>query len=214
MKLPGTLEQRLTVMKPGRFRWVNEADVVVLEDAGIRVAFALGGATSCIELRLNPDDVQFLRGGKCADFALLLARGEDEFEAHVVEHKRSVGEKEWPRIQEQLEWAIVRLHAIAGVLGIHIQNTLVYTAFCNDKLSRDRSANLVAMKIPVGSAAHRWAEARRSWESGKIRSVLFDRDVEHIPIRASVEGAASVTCLLRQRADEDDAHWQFQSVGQ
>lgn len=216
MRLPGTIEERLQVIQAERCLLLREVEVAELEDDGIHVGCSLAGFTTCIQLRLKPNDVQFLRERVCADFALLLARGEDAFEAHVLELKKSVGEKEWLHIQEQLEWAVVRLLAIAGVLGIHIQAVTVYTVFCNDKLSRESAPDPAAMKIPVGTsadpqraaAARRWAEARRSWEQGRIHLKTFARDIEHRRIPADT-GIAAVTCCPHPTPADHATTWRF-----
>lgn len=217
MRLPGTIEERLDVIRKER-RWLlKDIDIAVLEDDGIRVDCSLAGVTTCIQLRLEPNDIQFLRGPKCADFALLLDRGGDAFEAHVLELKKSVGEKEWLHVQEQLEWAVVRLLAIAGVLGIHIQAVTVYTVFCNDKLSRESAPDPAGMKIPVGTsadpqraaAARRWAEARRSWEQGRVHLKAFARDIEHRRIPADSTGIAAVTCCPHPVPADHATTWRF-----
>jgi hypothetical protein len=216
MRLPGTLDQRLRVMHAARWELLRETETAVLEDEGVRVACALDGATACVRLRLLPNDVQFLRGAKCADFALLLARGDDVFEAHVVELKGSVGEDDWARIQGQHTWATVRLLAIAGVLGVRIGEVTTYTAFIKDRLSREGSQNPVVMKIPVdpkveGKARQR-AEARRTWESGRLHMDAFGEDVEHRRIRTGEDGRADVACRPRSSPGEDETRWIFELV--
>ncbi len=220
MKLPGSIEERLTVLHPERCRLLREKDVAGLEDHGLRIDCSLAGATRAVQLRLKPQDIQLLRGSVCADFALLLERGDDVFEAHVIELKKSVGEWEWVHIREQLEWAVVRLLAIAGVLGIRLQGVTTYTVLCNDKLARESSANLAGMKIPVGAPSttdtganvRRWAEARRSWESGRLRMEAFARSVEHRRIVTGEAGSAAVTCRLRATAAADETTWTFEPV--
>ncbi|AUX47142.1 uncharacterized protein SOCE26_086540 [Sorangium cellulosum] len=221
MRLPGSIEERLEkLVKADRWRLLRETDVAGLEDDAVRVDCALAGATSCIQLSLRPQDVQFLQKDVCADFALLLARGDDVFEAHIVELKRSVKERNWAHIQEQLEWAAVRLVAVAGVLDIRLHGVVAYTAFCNDKLAREGSTNPAAMKIPLGpsdpgaseASAHRWADARRSWERDHIRMATFDRDVEHRRIRADESGRATVLCRTRSSPGESDTRWRFEPV--
>ncbi len=207
MKLPGSLENRLGVLSPARYRLHSGHERILMEDAGIRVECSLEGTTQCIHLRLKPDDIQFLREGKCADFALLLARDNDEFEAHIVEHKRAIGKDEWERVQKQLEWALVRLLAIAGVVGIRIEGVVVYTVFCNDKLSREGSSNPAIMKVPVGEAATRWTHARRSWERAKVHLEVFDRDVDHFKIQTAANGLAAVVCEKRTLAESSTARW-------
>jgi hypothetical protein len=222
MRLPGTIEERLNVLHADRCRLLHEMDVAELEDEGVRVDCSLGGATYGIHLRLKPEDVQFLRERVCADFALLLARGDEAFEAHIVELKKTVREKDWTHVQEQLEWAAVRMLAIGGVLGVQIHGVTVYTAFCNDKLSRESSPNLVGMKIPVGPTdisssdanLRRWAEARLSWERGHVRMDVFGRDVEHRRIRANEAGRAAVACRLRSLPGEHDTKWYFEPVAE
>jgi hypothetical protein len=219
MRLPGTIEDRLEVILADRRRLLRTTDVAALEDEGIRVDCSLDGSASCILLRLGPRDVQFLRGRACADFALLLDRGDDAFEAHVVELKKTVDPKAWIHVQEQLEWAVVRLLAVAGVLGIRLHGVTIYTAFCRDKLAQESSPNPIAMKIPVGLSgsgaadadALRWAEARRSWERGRVRMDVFGQEVEHRRIRADEGGRAAVACHLRTSPDEGDTRWFLQA---
>jgi hypothetical protein len=221
MRLPGTLAERLEVICPNRRRLLRETEIATLEDAGLRVDCALDGAAACILLRLKERDVQFLRELVCADFALLLDRGEDAFEAHVVELKKSVDPKTWGHLQEQLQWAVVRLLAIAGVLGVRIDAVTVYTAFRRDRLAKELSPNPAAMKIPVAPAhpragdagALRWAEARRSWERGRVRMEVFGAEVEHRRIQANEAGRAAVTCRLRSSPGDDGTRWFFEAAG-
>ncbi|WP_437997281.1 hypothetical protein WMF26_41630 [Sorangium sp. So ce185] len=223
MRLPGTIEERLAVIRAGRWKLLRATEIAELEDEGVRVSCSLAGAASCVELRLIPDDVQFLRETTCADFALLLARGDDAFEAHIVELKRSVGTNTWEHVQKQLEWAAVRLLAIAGVVGIRIDGVVAYTAFCNDKLARESSTNPASMKIPLGPSGilasdanvRRRAEARRSWERGSIWMKALGRDVEHRRIRANEVGttaAGHVACRPRSSPAEGDTTWLFEPV--
>jgi hypothetical protein len=216
MRLPGTLDERLHVMLPDRWELLGETDTARLEDEGIRVDCWLAGTTACVRLRLMPTDVQFLRGAKCADFALLLARGDDVFEAHVVELKGSVDEKDWARIQGQHEWATVRLLAIAGVLDIRIRGVTVYTAFRGDRLSREGSPNPAAMKIPLDATTEakdrKRVEARRSWESGRIRMEVFQEVVEHLRIRTNDDGFANVGCRSRSSPSEGETMWFFEPI--
>ena len=107
MRLPGPLDDRLRVMLRERWELLRDTDTARLEDEGVRVDCALTGTTACIQLRLDPDDVHFLVDGHCADFALLLDRGDDVFEAHVVELKRSVSEKRVQRMNLDLTAARV-----------------------------------------------------------------------------------------------------------
>ncbi|WP_437277008.1 hypothetical protein WME90_38045 [Sorangium sp. So ce375] len=221
MRLPGTIEERLKVIRGGRWKLLHATDVAELEDEGVRVSCALAGAASCIELRLMPGDVQLLRESACADFALLLARGDDAFEAHIIELKRSVGKDTWEHVQKQLEWAAVRLLAIAGVLGVRIRGVVAYTAFCSDKLARESSTNPAIMKTSLGpsdaseSNVRRWAEARRSWERGSIWMQELRRHIEHRQIRThevgpAAAGHATVTCRPRSAPGEDDTSWLFE----
>ena len=93
-----------------------------------------------------------------------------------------------------------------------------YTVFCNDKLARESSPNLVGMKIPVGSSdgsaneanIRRWTEARLSWERGRIHMEVIRRDVEHRPIHANEAGRAAAACRLRSSADEHETKWFFE----
>ncbi|WP_437936169.1 hypothetical protein [Sorangium sp. So ce341] len=223
MRLPGTIEERLAVIRADRWRLLRATEIAELEDEGVRVSCSLAGAAPCIELRLLPDDVQFLRERACADFALLLARGGDAFEAHIVELKRSVGKDTWEHVQKQLEWAAVRLLAIAGVVGIRIHGVVAYTAFCNDKLARETSTNPAGMKIPLGPSdaseakGHRWAEARRSWERGSIWMKELGRHVEHRRIQTNevvpaVAGRAAVACRPRSSPGADDTAWLLEPI--
>jgi hypothetical protein len=202
VKLPGLLGERLRVLHAERARLHGASETAVLEDADVRVECDLAGSTMCVRLRLVPEDIQFLRNGHCADFALLLARGGDAFEAHVVELTRTAAREKWDTVRQQHEWAIVRLLAIAGVLGIEIEGVVAYTAYNRDKLTRDPAL----LKVPVDPEnTRRWAEARRTWESGRLRMDVLGRDVEHRRLPAREDGPAVVAC--RRRASPGDTVW-------
>ena len=107
-------------------------------------------------------------------------------------------------MRKQHEWAIVRLLAIAGLLGIEIEGVVVYSAYNQDKFSRDPAL----LKAPVDPEnTLRWAEARRSWEQPHLRMEVLGREVEHRRIAAGEEGAAVVEC--RRREAPGDTVWVF-----
>jgi hypothetical protein len=203
-------------MNPDRCRWLVETDSDTLSDAGIHIEVKLDGVSSCIRFRLEPEDIQCFHKDfrVCADFAILVSRGDDEFEAHILEHKKTVKVDEFIHVQAQLEGAMVRLLAIAGILGIRIRAVTTYTAFCNDKISREASPEMTTMKIPVGPNDYHRAQARRSWEHGTLQMKRFGSEVRHVKVQVNENGRAIIACHPHAAHDASDAQWQFRPVAE
>jgi len=216
MRLPGSIAQRLDVINRGTGQLLGATEVTELEDEGVAIQCRLEGTAPCIRLCLPKQGIKMLRGQKCADFALLLERAEDVFEAHILEFTTTVSLKKWDTVREQLEWATLHVLAAAGILGIRIQGVVFYTVHHREDLSREGSRNPAVMKIPVSprseADAIRWAEARRSWESGRVSTANFGVDVEHLRIHAGEDGRTAVTCRPRSSSGEDDTLWVFEPV--
>ena len=209
MRLPGSIEERLRVLTTERARLLLATEIAVLDDDEVRVECNLAGLTSCIWLDLPEQGIKILRLQGCADFALLLAQDGEGFEAHVYELTRTVARQKWDTAKKQLEGAVLNVLAIAGILGIEIRGVVTYTAFNQDRLSRESSPSLTLLKQSIDPTAienaRRGAEARRSWERGHIWMDVLGRDVEH----RRIEAPAAVEC--RPRASSGDTLWIFEA---
>lgn len=71
---------------------------------------------------------------KAADGIVLARTPEGRWQAHIVECKRTIGTGTWAQAQQQLGGSRIRLDALAGVLGVQIDQVCLYTAFRREKL--------------------------------------------------------------------------------
>lgn len=149
------------------------------------------------------EGIKILRRQKCADFALLLARDGDEYEAHVYELTKTIARQKWDTVREQLECAVVHVLAVAGILGIELRGVVTYTVYNQNKLALDPALLKAPVDPNTSESARVWMKARLSWERGHIWMAVLGRDVEHRRIEAS----AAIAC--RPRPSPGDTRWIF-----
>ena len=181
MRASGTLEERLAAhvqptiaLKGGEVRFYeiveppSKAIVEERETAGeARVECDLPPGTRCVRWNLGTGKFQFLKEEKNADGALLLFRDDGSkdgaFEAHILECKRTVDQKKWSDVLQQMRWTLARLLAVCGTLGIPVVKACLYTAFRRDSLSSNSSRNPALPRIPIGGGARLDGELELSW---------------------------------------------------
>lgn len=92
---------------------------------------------------------------------MLARRPDARWEAHIVECKASVGVNAWQRIREQFRGSRIRLDAICGVLGIHVDDVTLYTAFRNDRMGL-ASPELSIVDMVAGGPSPAQTEVERA----------------------------------------------------
>jgi hypothetical protein len=209
----GTLEERLRSflrVEAGERRIYElipppgPAVVVERERQGeANVACRIPEGSLCIQWILKDGLFLFLREQKNADGAFFLGAGQEAFEAHVIECKRTVDQSKWNDINHQMGWTLLRLRALAGVLGVTLSRAVLYTAYRNDKLSPDSSPNPAAMRRTVGAPAEPEEQelnnARRrqlDWMEDDIELRGFSGRFPHKKIELDANGAGAVDLEL------------------
>jgi hypothetical protein len=143
-----------------------------------RVECTLPDGSRCVQWNLQTGMFQFLQEEKNADGALLVWRADGtvdgSFDAHVLECKRTVDQRKWADVLQQMRWTLARLLAVAGTLGVPIARARFYTAYRRDLLSSDSSRNPALPRIPIAGGAPPHGEldrARRQqldWENDDL----------------------------------------------
>jgi hypothetical protein len=86
----------------------------------------------------------FLRKQLAADGALILRQPDGAYEAHIMECKLTINQDTWDKAKRQMGWSLLRLRALAGVLGIQFQRVVCYTAYRSEKWEPG------LLKVPLG----------------------------------------------------------------
>lgn len=155
MKLAGDLEKQLkSSVQDSLYRIVIGPSPVVVEetakDGRARVVFEPAEGARCVEWHVQQRLFNFLKEDKNADGAFFVQCRERSFEAHIVECKRTINQDSWDKAKRQMRWTLLRLRALAGVLGVELASVVCYTAFCEDELHPDSSPDPAEGKIPIG----------------------------------------------------------------
>ena len=80
-------------------------------------------------------DIQFWQKGstkslsKRVDHIIFEHQGQELWKLHLIEMKGSVGERKWTEIKGKFRASYLVAQAIAGMLGLHISETVMYTTF-------------------------------------------------------------------------------------
>jgi hypothetical protein len=200
MDRSGDLVQRLeswirptTLDRQAFYEIIQSPDVVLVQERAqpgeAVVPCPLPEQCICIQWRLDTGLFRFLQGEKNADGPLLLGYPDGRYEAHIIECKATVGHRNWSEIVEQMRWTLLKLLAIAGVLGIRIDRVVFGTAYRNDKLSRHE--NPVATKPTISTRDDQTPKERErreiqsgqiAWERGELRLPGFVHPFRHVRI--------------------------------
>lgn len=87
----------------------------------------------------------FLKEKLAADGAVILQLPDGTYEAHIMECKLTVNQDSWARAKRQMRWTLIRLRALAGVLGIQFKRVVCYTAYRFERWETG------LVKIPIGA---------------------------------------------------------------
>ncbi len=184
MKLAGDLEQRLSrSIQRAFYRIVRAPDPVIIEETaedGL-AHLTLDAGALAVEWKIQSKVFGFLGDTKNADGALFVLRGGDEVDAHVVECKRTMTQESWSKAKLQMRWTLLRLFALAGVLGLTIRSVTCHTAYCAEEIEPDSSPNPLAGKAMSGEAEE--ATTAEGAEDVEARRRLFDWNGEHLHLR-------------------------------
>jgi hypothetical protein len=185
MRLSGDLEKQLNcTIQDSLYKIVIGPSPIVVEetakDGRARVIFEPEGDVRCIEWLIQRSLFAFLKEDKNADGAFFVQRSESSFEAHIVECKRTINQDSWHKAKRQMRWTLIRLRALAGVLGIELANVVCYTAYCDDELQADSSPDPAESKISIGDEEPSTPE---DIEDQQTRRRQFDWDGEEVHLR-------------------------------
>lgn len=193
MDRSGDVTQRLAIWirskKDGKplslYRLAKSPDrVVVVEPSSsgkAEVTCPIPDGCECIEWQINENDLfMFLQETNNADGALLLRRPNGDFEAHIIECKKTVDQTKWPEILVQIQWTLGRLLAIAGVIDIKIQTAILGTAYRYDRLSEEESPNPTSGKPALDAPALRDLDEEQL-NNARLKQLAWMNDEVHLP---------------------------------
>lgn len=112
--------------------------------------------------KLEDKKLKYFKNEKCADY-IMYEKKEDEWYLHIFELKRSIGSSEWDKIKAQFAGALQNAEALAGFLGISINEVRVYSAYRNDKLNDFANPIKLHNKIRMNSSG------KTDWNDSRIK---------------------------------------------
>ena len=183
----------------------GKALVVEREKSGeAEIACTLPEGCVCVQWNLPTGLFNFLQEDKNADGAFFIQQESDGvIEAHIVECKKTVDQKKWTDIVQQMRWTLSKLLALAGALGLPISRVVLYTAFRNDSLSFERSPNFTGMKRTIGEQTEEDLQLNEEgrefldWEEDKVRLRGFEGMFSHRKIQLDKESGRGAVLFER-----------------
>jgi hypothetical protein len=167
MKLVGNLWQRLQcAIDERRYRVVFAPDTILVKEkqrlgrAEIRLVPAMGMV--CVAWDIEEQLFGFLSNEKNADGAFFVLGQGDEVEAHILECKMTLNRGTWSKVKNQLRATLLRLRALAGVLGLTITRVVCYSAFHEEEEVSPTSFDPAILRAPIGEVAAPTAEERET----------------------------------------------------
>lgn len=155
MRLAGDLWQRLgCAIDRRRYDVVAAPDPIVLNEddplgrAEIRLDLIPG--MRCVVWHIEDNVFGFLSNDQNADGAFFVLGRDDEVEAHIIECKMTLNRGTWVKVRKQMRATLLRLRALAGVLGLTITRVVCYSAFHEEEAAPLTSANLAFTRPPLG----------------------------------------------------------------
>jgi hypothetical protein len=165
-----------------------EARVVERQkDGKAEISCALPAGALCIEWNIEKDLFPFLKSNECTDGAFLVERPDGSFDAHILECKITINQDSRSKAKAQMAWTLVRVLALAGVLGARVHRAILYTAYCQDRM--DKSPGLA--KLPLGRIEDAEEDAevvdalrgQFDWPERQVELRGFDERFVHHAIR-------------------------------
>ncbi|WP_437622627.1 hypothetical protein [Sorangium sp. So ce1151] len=188
----GSLEQRLAaiiapalgdggpfyeVLRPPSQPTVKETK----KEGHAEVACIIPEGHLCIQWRFEETGrFLFLLGDKNADGAFLVIGPDGRIEAHIIECKRKVTQGKWEDILQQMRWTLYKLLALAGVLGLSIDEVHLGTAYRFDELSEESSPNPTLGKPTLGGTSPQTPGADEL-SASRLRQLAWENDEVHLP---------------------------------
>ena len=109
---------------------------------------------------LNADKniVGYFKNQKCADAIIFQRINESDWKLIIIEFKRTLSIKNLTKSIDQFKGAIHNAIALAGILGIEEFKCIeVYSAYRNEKISSDKSENVVIQKdVSIRKLIKQW----------------------------------------------------------
>jgi hypothetical protein len=183
-----------------RFQLVEGPSDILVEETQkegyAHILCRFGQGFRVVQWWLQTGDLRPIGSEKNADGAMLVVRPDGVLEAHVMECKQTITPSKWREALEQLEWTVIRLLAIAGALHERVGRVVLYTAYRNDKLSLDESADAELFKLPLGEEENSSARRDLSWMRSEVELPGWASRFEHVKVLKDERGHAAVDLLV------------------
>lgn len=137
---------------------------------------------------------------KRVDHMIFEHQGQELWKLHLIEMKGSVGERKWPEIKGKFRASYLVAQAIAGMLGLHISETVMYTAF-----EKVRFAPPGTMPSARRTGTGRMLVKMEDEWNGKRFGLNFGKRLPfvHIPVRMTRDEAGKLVGSLTEEKAAD-----------
>lgn len=117
---------------------------------------------------LNADKniVGYFKNQKCADAIIFQKVNDTDWKLIIIEFKKTISIKNLTKSIDQFKGAIHNALALAGILGIEEFKCIeVYSAYRHEKISSDKSENVVTQKnINIRKLIKQWEEQKVNFD--------------------------------------------------
>lgn len=117
---------------------------------------------------------QFLEGDKAADGVFFVCHTDSRIDVHIIECKRTITNSTWAQAKKQLQESLTKVLAIAGVLGIEIDNVCLGAAFRDNRLDsaqypEPRTGVDLLGEATLDSEMTARAGELKEWRTGQVK---------------------------------------------
>lgn len=180
-----------------RLQWLDTNHIQYGQNVTVVEPSAEGEAEVCITAdnalllvkTTEKNALGYLRQKKVADGTVCEFVSDTSVNLHLIECKRTVKAGNWEHVKEQFQGALLNAFAVCGLLNVKdIREIRLYTAYRNDRLSAENSANPTLMKMQVGSRQPAMAQ---DWQDGAVR--VLNHLCTHQKILLDTDGKAALS---------------------
>ncbi|MEW5322189.1 hypothetical protein V2J23_08545 [Geobacillus thermoleovorans] len=124
---------------------------VIEQDKPGEARLTLRCSNEAVAFSIKPSKgFSYLRTKNTPDGIVFVKRGEQLWELHIFECKKTVGESSWKKAKLQFEGGILHAHMLRGLLDIPpFSKVCVYTVYRYDQLLQ-KTPNPALLRQPVG----------------------------------------------------------------
>ena len=172
--IPEYLRRNLDLFQTGEYTIVSDKDEVILiteeEKEGLASLKSRFEDEAVVfhfpEKRTLPYVDKEKTACQCADkFIFLKNAGDDKWQLHILEFKKSIKHDKWKKIKNQFKYGIMNARALAAFLNMEIDGIVLETAYRNDWNLRNQPHSPTIMR---GLNSSTEVKAYKEWQENIV----------------------------------------------